>query len=56
MMCNGDILNKDLDEALDCFEQLEDRYQSWDLSNSADMSREPITASSSGPKRYSLTE
>ncbi|XP_057483886.1 uncharacterized protein LOC130770422 [Actinidia eriantha] len=56
MMCNGDFLNKDPDEALDCFEQLADRYQSWDLSNSVDRSREAIATSSLGPGKYSLTE
>ncbi|GFS36375.1 hypothetical protein Acr_00g0045610 [Actinidia rufa] len=33
------------DEALDCFEQLADRYQSWDLSNSIDRPREAIVTS-----------
>ncbi|XP_057506563.1 uncharacterized protein LOC130789773 [Actinidia eriantha] len=56
MMCNGDFLNKDPNEALDCFEQLADRYQSWDLSNSVDRSREAIDTSSLGPGKYSLTE
>ncbi|GFY97735.1 hypothetical protein Acr_12g0002760 [Actinidia rufa] len=56
MMCDEDFLNKDPDEALDCFEQLADRYQSWDLSNSIDRSREAIATSSLGPGKYSLTE
>ena len=41
---------------MDCFEQLADRYQSWDLSNFVDRSREAIATSSLGPGKYSLTE
>ena len=39
MMCNGEILNKDLDEAFDYFDLLVENAPSWDTIDTSDRSR-----------------
>ena len=39
MMCNGEFLNKDHDEAFDYFDLLAENAQSWDTTDTSDRSR-----------------
>ena len=39
MMCNGEFLNKDPDEAFDYFDLLVENAQSWDTTDTSDRSR-----------------
>ena len=39
MMCNGEFLNKDLDETFDYFDLLAENTQSWDTTYASDRSR-----------------
>ena len=40
MMCNGNFLSKDPEEAMDFYEQLLENAQSWEISDPYDRSRE----------------
>ena len=46
MMCNGNFLSKDPEEAMDFYEQLSENAQSWEISDPYDRSRGTY---SSGP-------
>ena len=54
MMCNGKILNKDLDEAFDYFDLLAENAQSWDATNTSDRSK--ASTNPFGGGKYQLRE
>lgn len=54
MMCNGEFMNKDPDEAFDYFDLLAENAQSWDTTDTLDRSK-PSTNPSGGGK-YHLRE
>ena len=54
MMCNGKILNKDLDEVFDYFDFLAKNAQSWDTTDTSDRSR--ASTNPSGGGKYQLGE
>ena len=54
MMCNGEFLNKNPDEAFDYFYLLAENAQSWDTANTSDRSRASTNPSRGG--KYQLRE
>ena len=54
MMCNGEFLDKDLDEAFDYFDFLDENAQSWDTTDTSDWSRASTNPSEGG--KYQLRE
>ena len=54
MMCNGEILNKDPDEAFNYFDLLAKNAQSWDTTDTSDRSRASTNPSRGG--QYQLRE
>ena len=54
MMCNGEFLNKDPDEAFDYFDLLAENAQSWDTTDTLDRSR--ASTKPSGVGKYQLRE
>ncbi|XP_042991370.1 uncharacterized protein LOC122318232, partial [Carya illinoinensis] len=54
MMCNGDFLNKDPDDAWDYFDQLAENAQSWDNTDRSDRSNKPKLSAMSQEGIYVL--
>ena len=54
MMCNGELLNKDSNEAFDYFDLLTENAQSWDTTDTLDRSRASTNLSGGG--KYQLRE
>ena len=54
MMCNGEFLNKDPDEAFDYFDLLVENAQSWDTTDTSDRSR--ASTNPFGGGKYQLRE
>ena len=52
MMCNGELLNKDPDEAFDYFDLLADNVQSWDTIDTSNRSRASTNPFGGGKYQY----